>query len=93
MAISRLVTRIFYGVRVSDPHNGYRVFTIPALQQITLEADGMHYANELNEQIWIHKLKVGEVYIRYTQYSLSKGQKNSNSIKLGFEMLYKKFLG
>ena len=51
MAISRLVTRIFYGVRVSDPHNGYRVFTIPVLQQITLEADGMHYANELNEQI------------------------------------------
>ena len=95
LAISRLVTRIFYGVRVSDPHNGYRVFTIPALQQITLEADGMHYANELNEQIWIHKLKFVEVpvYIRYTQYSLSKGQKNSNSIKLGFEMLYKKFLG
>ena len=66
---------------------------ISALRKITLESDGMHYANELNEQIGIHNLSFVEVpvHIRYTDYSLSKGQKNSNSIKLGFEMLYKKF--
>lgn len=91
--ISRLVTRIFYGVQVSDPHNGYRVIRISVLKKIALEADGMHYANELNEQIWMHKMPFVEVpvNIRYTEYSLAKGQKNSNSIKLGFEMLYKKF--
>lgn len=93
LMLSRIVTWIFYGVKVSDPHNGYRVIRIPALRKITLEADGMHYANEFNEQIWRYKLSFVEVpvHIRYTEYSLSKGQKNSNSIKLGFEMLYKKF--
>jgi hypothetical protein len=30
------------------------------------------------------------VHIRYTDYSLWKGQKNSNSLKLAAEMLYKK---
>jgi len=51
LMLSRIVTWIFYGVKVSDPHNGYRVIRIPALRKITLEADGMHYANEFNEQI------------------------------------------
>ncbi len=93
LIISSLVTWILYGVKLSDPHNGYRVIRISALKKITLQADGMHYANELNEQIATYKLSFVEVpvHIRYTDYSLSKGQKNSNSIKLGFEMLYKKF--
>ena len=93
LMISSLVTWILYGVKLSDPHNGYRVIRISALKKITLQADGMHYANEFNEQIGTYKLSFVEVpvYIRYTEYSLSKGQKNSNSIKLGFEMLYKKF--
>jgi hypothetical protein len=30
------------------------------------------------------------VHIRYTQYSLGKWQKNSNSLKLAAEMIYKK---
>ena len=92
LMISSLVTWILYGVKLSDPHNGYRVIRISALKKITLQADGMHYANEFNEQIGTYKLSFVEVpvYIRYTEYSLSKGQKNSNSIKLGFEMLYKK---
>ena len=93
LIISSLVTWILYGVKLSDPHNGYRVIRISALKKITLQADGMHYANEFNEQIANYKLSFVEVpvYIRYTDYSLSKWQKNSNSIKLGFEMLYKKF--
>jgi hypothetical protein len=39
-----------------------------------LTADGMHYANELNEQIKRYRMKYREipVHIRYTQYSLGK---------------------
>ena len=51
------------------------------------------YANEINEQIALNKLKFVEVpvNIRYTDYSLWKGQKNSNSWKLWFKMIYEKF--
>jgi hypothetical protein len=63
------------------------------MKKIQLTADGMHYANEVNEQIKQLGLKFIEVpvHIKYTEYSLGKGQKNSNSIKLGIEMIYKKF--
>lgn len=64
-----------------------------ALKRIELTADGMHYANEINEQIKQKKLRYQEVpiHIKYTEYSLHKGQKNANSIRLGIEMIYKKF--
>jgi hypothetical protein len=90
--VSKLVTRIFYGTKVTDPHNGFRVIHINAIKKLTITADGMHYANEINEQIRIKKITYEEVpvHIRYTEYSLAKWQKNSNSIKLAIEMIYKK---
>ena len=92
LAISRLVTVIFYNAKMSDPHNWYRVIEINNFKKIQIMADGMHYANEVNEQIKKHKIKYKEVpvYIRYTEHSLQKWQKNSNSIKLAMEMIYKK---
>ncbi|MFA7718200.1 MAG: DUF2304 family protein, partial [Candidatus Absconditabacterales bacterium] len=90
--IAKLVTRFFYGTNVSDPHIGYRVIALPALRKFNLTADGMHYANELNEQIKRYKMKYREVpvHISYTEHSLTKGhrQKNSNGLKLAAEMIY-----
>ena len=92
LAASKVVTKIFYWAQVSDPHNGFRVISLAAIQKIHITADGMHYANEINEQIKLHTLHYEEVpvHIRYTAYSLAKWQKNSNSIKLAIEMIYKK---
>lgn len=92
LAISKLVTRRFYWIKVSDPHNWYRVIDIEALKKIHLTADWMHYANELNEQMQKNHFKTKEipVHIRYTDYSLWKWQKNSNSIKLWLQMIYQK---
>jgi len=94
LKISRIVTRIFYGAKVSDPHIGYKVISLQALRKFNITADGMHYANEINEQIRKYRLKYQEipVHIRYTQHSLTKAhrQKNSNSRRLAAEMIYKK---
>ena len=72
--IAKLVTKIFYGANISDPHNGYRVVALPILRKFVITADGMHYANEVNEQIKRHHMKYREipVHIRYTDYSLKK---------------------
>ena len=90
--ISRFVTRFFYGSKLTDPHNGYRIISLDIAQKIHLLSDGMHYANELNDQFQKHKCRYVEVpvHISYTDYSLSKGQKNGNSIRLALEMIYKK---
>ncbi|HRX63979.1 MAG TPA: DUF2304 family protein [Candidatus Absconditabacterales bacterium] len=92
LAISKIVTKIFYGANISDPHNGYRVISMDAFKKIKLTSDGMHYANEVNEQIRKYKMNYKEIPVNicYTDYSLEKGQKNSNSIKLAMEMIYKK---
>lgn len=92
LKISKIVTRLFYWTKVSDPHSWFRVISLESLRKINLTSDWMHYANELNEQIKKNKMKYEEipVYTRYTEYSLNKWQKNSNSIKLAFEMIYKK---
>ena len=97
LAISKLVTRIFYNAKISDPHNGYRVIAIEPFKKFNLTADGMHYANEVNEQMRKHKMKYMEipVHIRYTDYSMhstAKGHrnKNSDSIKMAMEMIYRK---
>jgi len=92
LKISKLVTFLFYGTKISDPHCGLRVIHLNTFKQFHLTADGMHYANEINEQIKKYKMQYREIpiHIRYTDYSLKKGQKNFNSIHLGFEMIYKK---
>ena len=92
LILSKIVTRIFYGTKVSDPHNWFRMISLDSLRKIDITADWMHYANELNEQIKFNKMKFEEVpvHTRYTEYSLSKWQKDSNSIKLALEMIYKK---
>lgn len=75
--ISRIVTKLFYGTNTSDPHNGYRVISLASLRKFNLTADGMHYANEFNEQIKRNKLKYEEVpvHIMYTEYSLHSTKK------------------
>jgi conjugal transfer/entry exclusion protein len=74
LLIAKLVTKIFYGATISDPHNGYRVISLSALRKFIITADGMHYANEVNEQIKKHHMNYREipVHIRYTDYSLTK---------------------
>ena len=62
------------GIRLTDTHNGYRVFRIDTLNKMTLTADSMAYASEIIEQISLKKLAYAEVSVDiiYTEYSLSK---------------------
>jgi glycosyltransferase involved in cell wall biosynthesis len=93
LALSRLSTRWLYQTKVSDPHCWYRVIHKETLPLLEIQADSMHYANEINESINKHSIAYQEVpvTITYTEHSLSKGQQNGNSIALWIQMLYKKF--
>lgn len=89
----KIFTRIISGAKLTDAHNGYRVFKRGTLDKIRLTTDNMAYASELVDLIVKHKIKYAEVpvKIRYTEYSLSKGQKSSNAISIAFYMIWKKF--
>ena len=81
-------TRITSGVQLSDAHNGFRLLTRKAAQQIKLKQNRMAHASEIINQIAVLGLKTAEapVTIRYTEYSLRKGQKLSNAVNILWEM-------
>ena len=92
--IAKIVTLLFYGSKVTDPHNGYRILKLSAIKKITIISDGMHYANEIVEQIRNHHIPYKEVPTNtiYTDHSLHKAhaQRSFHGIRLGLEMIYKK---
>ncbi len=93
LALSKLTTRLLYKSKVSDPHCGYRMIHSEILHKLDIQADSMHYANEINESIHKESIAYKEVpvHISYTAHSLGKGQQNSNSFSLAIQMLYNKF--
>lgn len=89
---SKLVTRLFNRLNVSDPHNWYRVLHKDIISKLHITSDWMMYASELLDSIRIHDIPFVEVpvHIKYTDYSMAKGQKNRNAIKILAELIYKK---
>jgi glycosyltransferase involved in cell wall biosynthesis len=77
-------TRVSTGLKLSDTHNGLRLLKAEAARCIHLHQNGMAHASEFLEQIAEHHLSYTEVpvHIRYTEYSLRKGQKLSNSLNI-----------
>lgn len=88
-----LFTRLSTGLQLTDTHNGLRVITAQAAERIKLHQNGMAHASELLEQIAKLDMSYREVAvnIRYTEYSLSKGQKLSNSLNILMDLIVEKF--
>jgi polyprenyl-phospho-N-acetylgalactosaminyl synthase len=72
---SVLVQWIFYGVKLSDAHNGLRALHKSAAEKIKIRSDRMEHASEIVEEIISKKIKYIEVpvIIKYTDYSQAKG--------------------
>jgi polyprenyl-phospho-N-acetylgalactosaminyl synthase len=90
---SVVVQWLFYGVRLSDAHNGFRVLSRKAAQMINIDSDRMEHASEIVEEIAKKELRYKEVpiVIRYTDYSLAKGHGSfGQALKVLFKMLLRK---
>ena len=81
-------TRVTAGLDVTDTHNGLRVLSRSALTRIRLELPRMAYASELLAAIVPNGLTYVEepVTVIYTEYSRAKGQRNSNSLNILFDL-------
>ncbi|MFK7779973.1 MAG: DUF2304 family protein [Candidatus Gracilibacteria bacterium] len=89
----KIFTLLVSHVYLTDAHNGYRVFKLKTIKKINLSIDGMAYASELIEELRKHKIKIKEVpvNIKYTQYSMHKGQSSGNAISIALRILWSKF--
>jgi len=83
------VTRWMTGLPLTDTHNGLRAFNRAAAARIHIRQNGMAHASEILSQIALLKLRFCEVpvTIRYTNYSLHKGQSILNSINILWDIL------
>jgi glycosyltransferase involved in cell wall biosynthesis len=77
-------TNFTTGVKLTDAHNGLRVMTASAARRLRIGQDRMAHASELIAQIGTLGLRVREVpvTITYSAYSVAKGQKMSNSLRI-----------
>lgn len=79
--------QLFYGVKVTDSHNGFRAFSRKAANMIKITQDRMEHASEIIEEIGKYKLKYKEVPVTIIYYE--KGQSIFNSINILIKMLIK----
>ena len=77
-------TRATTGLKITDTHNGLRAFSREAAAALDLRCDRMAHASEILEEISRLGLKYREVpvTIKYTDYSLAKGQKLSGAFRI-----------
>jgi polyprenyl-phospho-N-acetylgalactosaminyl synthase len=89
LKLGALFTRIMSGLSITDPHSGFRALNRKAASKIRLRQDRMAHASELLQLVSRHELRHKEipVTIRYTDYSMAKGQSSWNAIKIVIDLI------
>ena len=84
-----LFTKLTSGLRLTDTHNGLRAMTADAARKLKIMQNRMAHASEIINGIARFRLRYREVpvTIRYSEYSLSKGQKLTGSVNILVELL------
>lgn len=90
--LARYFNYLFTGLLLTDAHNGLRVFSKNAAQQIQITENRMAHATEILSLIKKRNLKYAEapVTISYTDYSRKKGQTVWGSFRIFFDLLLSK---
>lgn len=91
--LGNLITFLFFGVWTTDSQSGFRGLSRRAITSLSIKSNRMEVSSEFFGEIHRLKLKFSEIpiHIRYTPYSLSKGQKNTASASVLLKLLYRMF--
>ncbi len=89
LSLAVWVTRRTTGLPLTDTHNGLRAFRRSAAARIRIQHNGMAHASEILSQVALLGLRYCEVpvSVRYTEYSLHKGQSLLNSVNILWEII------
>ena len=89
LRLATVFTRVTSGLALSDAHNGLRAFDVRAAARVRITQNGMAHASEILFQIARLGLRYCEVpaTVRYTPYSLGKGQRMANSLNILWDLV------
>ena len=87
--VMNILTKVFYGVDVSDSQTGFRAVTADVLKKIEMNAQGYIVASEFLRQFKENDVKLEEVTITtiYTPETQAKGTNAIVGIKIMFRMI------
>lgn len=93
-SVGSLITYILFGIYITDTQSGLRVFTKEAMEKIDIKTNKMEVSSEIIKEIGRNKLKFKEIPIKaiYTEYSLGKGQKGSNSVNILYKLILRRIM-
>lgn len=82
------------GVRLTDTHNGLRVFNRYTAENLNLKMPDFSHASEIIERIAEKKFKHEEVPVTivYTDYSRAKGQSMINAVNISFDVIMNRII-
>lgn len=80
------------GLKLTDTHNGLRVFNRKVAEEMQITLPDMTHASEILEIVATKKYRYKEmpVTIEYTDYSKGKGQSMINAVNIGFDTLLRR---
>jgi|SRR5680860_1515279 len=90
MPLARLINRIFFNIRLSDPQSGFRVLSRAAIQKISIKNDRMAHCSEILQQLFKNKIKTIEVPITVIYHEF--GQKFSGGVRIIKDLAIKKII-
>lgn len=93
LKLAVLYTRATTRLRVTDAHNGLRLFTRAAAGKIRITQNRMAHASEILECIAQYGLRFVEVPVTivYSEYSMHKGQRTGDALKVLTDLVVGRF--
>jgi glycosyltransferase involved in cell wall biosynthesis len=93
LRLATLFTYATTGLELTDTHNGLRAMTAQVAQRLDLRQSRMAHASELIRLIARHRWSFVEVpvHVRYTAYSMAKGQKLSDLLAIVGDLMAGRF--
>lgn len=92
--IGNIVTFVATGRWVEDSQCGFKAFGPRALREINLRMPGFEFCTEIVRESVTHRWKIVQIpsKVRYSEYTLAKGQSFGNGVKTALKILLRSFL-
>jgi polyprenyl-phospho-N-acetylgalactosaminyl synthase len=88
--LARIVNRIFFNIKLTDPQSGFRAMSVEATRRIGIEQDQMAHCSEILHKAFKYKLKIKEVpmTIIYNRF----GNNFSGGLKILKDLIFNKII-
>ncbi|MCU0679919.1 MAG: glycosyltransferase family 2 protein [Planctomycetes bacterium] len=90
MPLARLVNKLLFGIRLSDPQNGFRAYSRLAAQKIIIKQREFAHCTEIIHLAFASKLRISEVPITVTYHRF--GQNFSGGLRIIKDLILGKII-